>query len=75
MYIFKELLSDNSGPGVDGQLHLTDLLVDLLHEMDDKIHQLVLVHLLCVEISDEKADVIALGKSKRRGKGMVNGIM
>lgn len=28
--------------------------------MNDKVHQFVLVHLLCVEVGDEKTDVIAL---------------
>lgn len=28
--------------------------------LDDKIHQFVLVHLLCVEVCDEETDVMAL---------------
>lgn len=59
-YIFEELLSNNTSPGVDRQLHFTDLLVNFLHEMDDKVHQFMFVHLLCVEVGDEKTDVIAL---------------
>lgn len=58
--IFEKLLSDNSSPGVDRQLHFTDLFVNFLHEMNDKVHQFMFVHLLCVEVGDEKADVIAL---------------
>lgn len=59
-YIFEELLSNNTSPGVDGQLHLTDLFVNFLHEMNDIVHQFVFVHLLCVKVGDEEADVIAL---------------
>jgi len=42
------------------KLHLGDLLVYLLHELNDEIHQLVLKHLFRMEIRDEKGDVIAL---------------
>ena len=59
-HILEELLSYDTSPGIDRQLHLTDLLVDLLHEVDYKVHQLV--HLLRVEVGDEKADVISLGR-------------
>lgn len=64
-YVLEEFLCDNSGPSVDRQLHLADLFVDLLHEMDDKVHQLVFIHLFCVEVGDEEADVIALKCTKR----------
>lgn len=60
--VLEEFLCDNSGPSVDRQLHLADLLVDLLHEIDDKVHQLVFIHLFCVEVGDEEADVIALNR-------------
>ena len=59
-YILEELLRYDTGTGIDRQLHLADLLVDLLHEGDDEVHQLVLVHLLRVEVGDEETDVIAL---------------
>lgn len=42
------------------QLHFGDFLVDFLHELDDKVDQLVLEHLLSVEVCDEEGDVIAL---------------
>lgn len=61
-HILKELLCHDAGPGIDREFHLTDFLVNLLHEMDDKVHQLVLVHLLRVEVCDQEADVIALPK-------------
>ena len=63
-YILEELLCYNTSSGVDRQLHLTDLFVDLLHEVNDKVHQLVLVHLLCVEVGYEETDVITLDGKK-----------
>lgn len=59
-YILEELLSDDASPGIYRQLHLTNLLVDLLHEMDDIVHQLVFVHLLRVEVGDQEANVVSL---------------
>eukprot|EP01023_Acetabularia_acetabulum_P052221 TRINITY_DN57887_c0_g1_i1.p2 TRINITY_DN57887_c0_g1~~TRINITY_DN57887_c0_g1_i1.p2 ORF type:complete len:148 (-),score=18.54 TRINITY_DN57887_c0_g1_i1:71-514(-) len=57
--LLEELLGHNAGAGVDGQLHLRDLLVDVLHELDDKVDQLRLVHALRVEVGDQEADVVA----------------
>lgn len=59
-YVLQELLGDDAGPGVNGQFHLTDFLVDLLHEVDDKVHQLVFVHLLRVEVGNQEANIISL---------------
>lgn len=67
-YVFEEFLGDDASACVDSQLHLADLFVDFLHEMDDKVHQLVLIHLLRVEVGDEEADVIALIESERGEK-------
>ena len=36
------------------EFHFGNLLVNLLHELDDKVYQLVLQHRLCVEIRDEE---------------------
>ncbi len=66
-YVLEELLSNDTGPGIDGQFHLADLLVDLLHEVDDKVHQLVLVHLLRVEVGDQEANIISLKSQRQRG--------
>lgn len=65
-YILEELLSHDACTSIDRQLHLTDFLVDLFHEVDHKVHQLVFVHLLCVEVGDQKTDVISLGKEDSR---------
>lgn len=53
-------LSNDTSAGVDGRLHLGDLRVNLLHELDDKINQLVLVHGLSVEVGDEEGDIVTL---------------
>lgn len=42
------------------KLHFRYFLVDLLHELDDKVHQLMLQHLLRVEIGDQEGNIIAL---------------
>lgn len=42
------------------ELHLRDLLVDFLHELNDKVHQLMLQHLLGVEVCDQERNIIAL---------------
>lgn len=48
----QELLGGETSPGVHGHLHLAYLLVDLLHELDDEVNQLVLPHVLGVEVGD-----------------------
>jgi len=57
---FKELLRWDARSWVHSKFHLTDLFVDLLHEMYYEVHQLVFVHLLSVEVCDQEADVITL---------------
>ena len=57
---FEELFGADPRPGVDAELHLWYLLVDLLHEVDDEVDQLVPEHLLGVEVGDQETDVVAL---------------
>ena len=59
-YRCQEALSYETSSCVQEELHLRDLLVHILHELDDKVHQLVLQHLLGVEVGDEERNVIAL---------------
>lgn len=40
--------------------------------MNDKVHQFMFVHLLCVEVGDEKTDVIALRNKDGSQKKSVN---
>ena len=42
------------------ELHLRNLPVDLLHELNDEVHQLVLQHLLGMEVGNEERDIVAL---------------
>jgi hypothetical protein len=42
------------------ELHLRNLLVDLFHELNDKVDKLVLQHLLGMEVCDEEGDVVSL---------------
>lgn len=67
-YVLEEFLCNDTGPGINGQLHLADLLVNLLHEVDDKVHQLVFVHLLRVEVGNQEANIISLKSQGKRGK-------
>lgn len=60
MYLLQEGSRYCSRSTVDCQLHTADFTVDLLHELNDEIHQLVLPHVLAVEICDQETDVVAL---------------
>lgn len=42
------------------ELHLRYLLVHLLHELYNKVNQLVLQHFFCMEVTDQERNVIAL---------------
>ena len=57
---FEELLCAEPGPGVDGQFHLGDLLVDFLHKLDDEVDELGPVHLLSVEVCNQETYVVTL---------------
>ena len=54
------LLSLSSRLQTYEELHFRDLLVNLLHELDDKVDQFVLEHLLGMEIRNEERDVVTL---------------
>ena len=41
-------------PRVDAEFHFRNFFVDLLHEVDDEVDQLVPVHLLRVEVGDQE---------------------
>ena len=59
-YRRQEALSNETGSCVQEELHIRDLLVHIFHELNNEVHQLVLQHLLGVEVGDEERDVIAL---------------
>lgn len=52
-------LSDNTSPGIQTKLHFRNLLVNLLHELNNKVDQLVLQHRLRMEVCNEERDVVA----------------
>jgi len=56
----EEGLTGDTGTGVDRELHLRDLLVDVLHELDDEVDELALVEGLGVNVGDEEGDVVHL---------------
>ena len=53
-------LRDYSRPRVQRQLHLGNLFVDVLHELNDEVDELVLQHGLGMKIGDQKGNVVAL---------------
>ena len=59
-YPFQELLGTNSSPRIDTQLHFGDLLVNVFHEMNDKVNKFMPEHFFGMEISDEETDIITL---------------
>lgn len=59
-YRCQEALGHETGPCVQEKLHLRDLLVNIFHELNDKVDQLVLQHLFRVEVRNQERDVIAL---------------
>lgn len=64
-YRRQEALGYETSSCVQEELHLRDLLVHILHELDDEVHQLVLQHLLGVEVGDEEGNVIALSNDQQ----------
>lgn len=56
----EKFLGRDASARVDSELHLTDLLINLLHEVNDEVNKLVFVHLLRVEVGYQKTDVVAL---------------
>lgn len=55
-----KLLGNYSSPCIDGDLHTTDLFVDVFHELDDEVNQLVLPQFLQVGVSHKEADIVSL---------------
>lgn len=52
-------MADN-GSRTYEELHLRNFPVDLLHELNDEVYQLVLQHFLGVEVGNEERDIVAL---------------
>ena len=52
--LLEESVRDDTSSRVDGELELTDFGVDVLHELNDEIDQLLLLHILNVEVGNEE---------------------
>lgn len=61
-HLRKDRLPSHPSGATYEELHLRNLLVDLLHKLNNEINQLVLQHLLGVEIRDQEGDVVALAR-------------
>lgn len=51
---------NDTSTSIQAQFHFTNLLVNFLHKQDNKINNLVLVHLVGVEVGDQEANVVPL---------------
>lgn len=52
-------LSHDAGTRIQTELHLTNLLVHVLHELDHKVDQLVLQHRLSMRVRDKERNIVA----------------
>jgi len=50
--LFQKLLCNNTSPCVYRQLHLANFLINILHKLNQEVHQLMFEHSLSVEISN-----------------------
>lgn len=58
--ILEILSGDETSASGDGELHVGDLSVNVLQELDDKVDHLVLEHRLRVEVRHEEGNVVGL---------------
>ena len=56
--LLQECLRRDTSSRADGQLHLRDFPVDVLHELNDKVDKFVAEHRLSVLVGDQEADVV-----------------
>lgn len=59
-HLHKDRLPPHPPGATYEELHLRNLLVNLLHKLNDEIDQLVLQHLLGVEVGDQEGNVVSL---------------
>jgi hypothetical protein len=52
--------SNNTSTLVNSKAHGGNFSTNLFHKLNDKIHKLVFVHLLGMEVSNKEADVVIL---------------
>lgn len=56
------------------ELHLGDLFIDFLHELNNEIHQLMLEHLFSMGVCDQERNIIALFQSENTPGRPSNGV-
>lgn len=59
-YRSQESLGNETGTGVEEELHLGNLLIDLFHKVDDEVDKFVFQHSFSVEVGDQERDVVTL---------------
>lgn len=59
-YRYQISLCNQTGSGIQKELDLGNLLVHFLHELDNKVDQLMLQHCLGVVVRDQERNVVAL---------------
>lgn len=62
---FQKLVRTHTRARADGQVHLTNLLINLFEKVHDKVDQPMCVHRLRVEVRHQKADIVVLNKPVR----------
>lgn len=55
-----ERLGYDTGPSIQAQLHFTNLLVNLFHELNHEVHQFMLQHLFSVKVCYQETNIISL---------------
>lgn len=58
--VLEVLGRDETGARRDGELHLRDLSINILHELHKEVDDLVLEHVLSVEVGHKEGNVVAL---------------
>jgi hypothetical protein len=58
-------LCDYSRPCIQAQLHFRNLLIYILHELNDEIDEFVLQHGFTMEVGDQERDIVSLQISFR----------
>ena len=59
---FHKLRCHNSSPSIDSNLHAVNLLVNVLHELDDEVDEFRSNHSFEMDVSDEEGNVVAMKK-------------
>lgn len=64
-YPLQKLFGTCASSSVHWQFHFTDFSINLLHKMNNKVHDFVFIHLLRVDVCDQEANVVTLENEKK----------